>query len=355
MKKVITEELKRQLIEEYLNTGITVNELCKKHNIELLDFYIIKGKERIHKNIAEWKRLNPEKAKAEEKCNKKKDIKKVKKVKIGKTKKKRNTKPCNINFFEDFNNEKAAYWAGFILGDGCLKNNRLDIKLAMVDVNHLELFRSQIEAYENKISVYRKFNNEGNSSLHCGLTLNNQKLLNDLIKNGITPNKSKECSIPMNIPDEMLNHFMRGVFDADGCFYTNIEQNIVSFSVYLTPLKAKAWVCEEISLPSSAEMNRAETIQRSPSREIVAFLIVANRLSNATNVCGTSLLCFGSWIVNPNTPLSGITDGAPDCTFWKILESETGASRFEKMRLELSCPLITYRPSKPCRYFLTML
>ena len=265
MKKIITEELKRQLIEEYLNTGITVNELCKKHNIELLDFYIIKGKERIHKNIAEWRRLNPEKAAAEdeEKRNKKKDIKKVKKVKIGKTKKKRNTKPCNINFFEDFNNEKAAYWAGFILGDGCLKNNRLGIKLAMVDVNHLELFRSQIEAYENKISIYRTFNNEGNSSLYCKLNLCNQKLLNDLIKNGITPDKSKECSVPMSVPDEMMNHFMRGVFDADGCFYSNKEKGIVSFSI----CSSVEMFCEEYQMMLMALCDLEKTKIKKNKRE----------------------------------------------------------------------------------------
>lgn len=39
---------------------------------------------------------------------------------------------------------------------------------------------------------------------------------NDLLKLGLTPNKSKTIELP-KIPDKYFSHFLRGYFDRDGC------------------------------------------------------------------------------------------------------------------------------------------
>lgn len=55
------------------------------------------------------------------------------------------------------------------------------------------------------------------------------KLRNDIIKNGVTPNKSKELSLP-NLPDNLMKHYIRGYFDGNGC-WTIKNLNTLSFSL----------------------------------------------------------------------------------------------------------------------------
>ena len=73
-------------------------------------------------------------------------------------------------------------------------------------------------------------------------------MYNDLLKLGITPQKSLTLQFPKNIPDEYLSHFIRGEFDGDGSFYiqkSNKKKNrylnasVIGNVDFLTILKNK--------------------------------------------------------------------------------------------------------------------
>jgi len=126
----------------------------------------------------------------------------------------------NENYFETIDTQDKAYWLGFLMGDGSVSNNYLQLHLKNTRENkrHIEKFLWYLSA--NYRLYYR--DNYGYSLVGVGITSN--KLTRDLINHGIVPRKTYKAIFP--IIDEHLNrHFIRGLFDADGCF----SQNKASF------------------------------------------------------------------------------------------------------------------------------
>lgn len=124
---------------------------------------------------------------------------------------------CNFDFFEKMDCEEKAYWVGFIAADGAVvvrqNQSSLTISLSSKDRNHLEKFKKSIES-EHKIRDY-KINGFDVSSI----SISNRKLIKDLKQYNIIQNKSLVYSMPENVPDDLLNHFIRGYIDGDGGFY----------------------------------------------------------------------------------------------------------------------------------------
>lgn len=123
----------------------------------------------------------------------------------------------NINFFKEYN-EKSCYWAGFILADGHIRYNRatLSIKLAKCDKNHLQKFLNDIESnYE--IKEHKNY---------YYININGDWFIKDLYENfSITPRKTFKTFISKKIPENLLNHFIRGIFDGDGSVSLNAGIN----------------------------------------------------------------------------------------------------------------------------------
>jgi len=103
----------------------------------------------------------------------------------------------------------SAYWAGFIMADGCVKSDRntLEIGLAKTDSGHLEKFYQAI-------GLRREVKTYGKASF---AVVSGSQIVSDLRKlYGITPRKSLVARFPNNLPDDLHHHFIRGVFDGDG-------------------------------------------------------------------------------------------------------------------------------------------
>lgn len=132
----------------------------------------------------------------------------------------------NHDFFETIDTEEKAYWLGFIYADGCVYqnfNNRvyeLSIKLCEGDYIHLKKFNKSIEG--NLPVVFLEsicsFNNKPQKS--CSIRCHSRKMTDDLISHGCIQNKTFYIEIP-NIPEPLMNHFIRGFFDGDGCICTD--------------------------------------------------------------------------------------------------------------------------------------
>jgi DNA-binding CsgD family transcriptional regulator len=121
----------------------------------------------------------------------------------------------NDSFFSTFTPE-SCYWAGFIAADGCILNNTVKISLAMKDIDHLELFKTII-SFTGNVKKYKR----SNGYEYCVLSITSKKIVEDLNKNfNIHPRKTFNLMPPI-LPDDLVNHYVRGYIDGDGCFAKN--------------------------------------------------------------------------------------------------------------------------------------
>lgn len=115
------------------------------------------------------------------------------------------------NFFDEYN-EISSYWAGFILADGYIKSNRhmIGIHLQQSDQPHLQKFLNAIQSTNVLIP-------DIHSNAIC-VQLYSKELKQQLTeKYLIVPQKSKITTFPLELPPEYHHHFIRGIFDGDGC------------------------------------------------------------------------------------------------------------------------------------------
>lgn len=127
------------------------------------------------------------------------------------------------------NNEIDAYLLGFIYADGCItqkvnnKHYQLTINLSKKDESHLLILNKFLNGKMRNLSCKIKGYDKVYESVR--LTKCDVLLIETLKKLGINPNKTYNFGDPQNnVPEHLIHHFIRGIFDGDGtiCFYNNI-------------------------------------------------------------------------------------------------------------------------------------
>lgn len=121
------------------------------------------------------------------------------------------------SYFDKIDCYEKAYWLGFIAGDGGVVGNALIFNLSASDQHLLEKFKRDIKS-EHKIKSYR----DG----FVTFTIRSKKLVESLKELNIGPNKSKTLSLSSKVPDQYLNAYLLGLFDADGCFNVDRKRGI---------------------------------------------------------------------------------------------------------------------------------
>jgi len=124
---------------------------------------------------------------------------------------------ANEQIFEQIDTAEKAYWFGFIAAEGCIElmkynSKRLSITLALRDKNHLEKFRNFMGS-NAPIVEYEK--NLFRQAPTCIFRICRTKIVDDLIKLGLRPNKSKNLTWP-TMNDAFYADFIRGFLDGDG-------------------------------------------------------------------------------------------------------------------------------------------
>ncbi len=114
----------------------------------------------------------------------------------------------NENYFENIDTEDKAYFLGFIVADGCISDKTNSIKIIQKEQEILFKFKKFIEFDGNIFQSKSR-----NISI---ITVTSEKIKKDLFNLGITPNKTRTVKYP-SIPENLQSHFIRGVFDGDGC------------------------------------------------------------------------------------------------------------------------------------------
>lgn len=146
---------------------------------------------------------------------------------------------CNEDFFSK-DSEEVFYVAGFIAADGNIKDQRatdiLDISLSKNDKSHIEKIKKLLQA-ENPIHDYlvknSKRNSKWNDTWKSEMKITSQKLSDDLKRFNVEPRKSLILTFPeWLVKHPMVNHFMRGYFDGDGSFHTQLQKGRKTEQLY---------------------------------------------------------------------------------------------------------------------------
>lgn len=142
---------------------------------------------------------------------------------------------CDYHYFDEIDTEEKAYWLGFLTADGWINKNDKNnagvtgIELQYGDINHLKKFNKSIGGNYQITDRWRSctLSSDQNKKNHmCCIRIFSLTMYNSLIKIGFSNNKSYDFHVP-NLPCHLINHYIRGYFDGDGCLcFTNKSFNI---------------------------------------------------------------------------------------------------------------------------------
>ena len=179
------------IYNDYLETNLSEDELAAKHNVSVSTI----------RNI--WKRNGT--GKSRERLVK-----------------------CDDSYFKEINSPEKSWLLGFIAGDGSITSGyTLSIALSNKDITLLQ----KIAKFLNSEHVICDDNHSvsGVMTNIKRFSVSRKEIYNDLIKWGITPEKSNKLSIP-KIDDYLIPHFIRGLVCSDGSFAIDSD-NTLNFSI----------------------------------------------------------------------------------------------------------------------------
>lgn len=146
------------------------------------------------------------------------------------------------HYFDVIDTPAKAYWLGFLYADGCNQpnTNTVHITLKADDSSHLEKAALAIEYPPQNIKKYSSKLGDREYPT-AALRLHSKYLCSQLIKLGCPPAKSFIVQYPDWLDTSLNHHFIRGLFDGDGCITFRIKQKEWKWSLVSTKES-----CEEI-------------------------------------------------------------------------------------------------------------
>ena len=143
----------------------------------------------------------------------------------------------NEDYFGVLDTPEKMYLVGFLMADGCIlstnkyrkKPNRLYINISATDRELLVFIQKQLSTSQKIVDYIPKGTYSTNPM--CSLSINSQKICSDLLRCGVTPNKTgKECICDEILNSDLLPHFIRGFFDGDGSVFNTKRAKWSHFS-----------------------------------------------------------------------------------------------------------------------------
>ena len=126
------------------------------------------------------------------------------------------------DYFNKIDNERKAYWLGFLYADGYITRNRKQKFVGVTqhekDLKHIEQFRTDLSATYS-IGHYIS-TGYGVESPYCRLLMTSDQMFDDLQSKGVLLRKSLILTFPNEniVSASLIHHFIRGYFDGDGSF-----------------------------------------------------------------------------------------------------------------------------------------
>ena len=254
-RKIITEELKQEIIKYYLSQPMTMKQVEDKYKLS-------------HPTITKIL----------------KDIPKYTKAKL-------NNPNMKEHFFQDIDEEAKAYFLGLLISDGNVfkddtgRQASISITLDLKDEYMLEKFKEVLQA---NTSV-------GYDGRGCGqIAVRSNIMAEDLAKYGVIPRKSYSTYLP-KISCEMMPHLIRGIFDGDGSIMAKPSPNNDGHNRFLHSISfcGTHKLMEDISNYSFEYLNLKQkpSVYDYKDRQLSDF-----KIQNAKD-----MQTFGDWMYNYST------------------------------------------------------
>lgn len=126
---------------------------------------------------------------------------------------------CNDGAFSDIKTEQQAYWIGFLLADGCVRNDKniIEVALAEKDKEHLNKLNLFLNSTYKITPRNTRSQKNGKSFLSYRTYFISKQICYDLSKYGCIENKTYKNSFFPSFNNEILDSAcVRGFFDGDG-------------------------------------------------------------------------------------------------------------------------------------------
>ena len=113
--------------------------------------------------------------------------------------------------------EQQAYWLGFLQGDGSITTEGVTLRLKEADRPHVVAFRDALgsmQSIDENTATMR-----GKSFVNYSARIYSVRLVRRLGELGLRPRKTFDSEFPDYLTPDLLPHWLRGLFDADGCIH----------------------------------------------------------------------------------------------------------------------------------------
>lgn len=185
-RKIITEELKKEIINYYLSQPMTLKQVEDKYELS-------------HPTVS----------------NILKDVPKYSKAKL-------NNPDMDEHFFKIIDSETKAYFLGLLISDGnVFKDNTGRQASISITLNSDDEYI--LNKFKNIVRANTSISYDGRG---CGqIAIRSNIMAEELSSYGVVPRKSYITYLPKNIPQNMMNHLIRGIFDGDGSILAKLNSN----------------------------------------------------------------------------------------------------------------------------------
>ena len=204
-RKLITKEIRDEILRRNKEESLTIKELCKEYGFYYTSFFNHLKRNNIQTDVIT------------------------------------NKSKINHYYFSEIDTEEKAYFLGLLFADGYIEapnknsNGRVSLKLSEPDLYMVEKFKTSIKSsntiqYKNATTDSRDWNCK--SSAEISFT---SKIINkDLNNLGMLYGKSKLGRAFPNLSKELMPHFIRGIFDGDGCLSIKQSKNtkVLNVGIY---------------------------------------------------------------------------------------------------------------------------
>jgi len=121
----------------------------------------------------------------------------------------------NEHYFDDINTEIKAYYLGLFYADGTNSKDRGYISITLQEQDKY-IIENLFKELNYKHPIYNIYNKKYKRYYSCG-QISSRYLSNKFIEYGCMENKSFKIKFPNWLNNDLVNHFIRGYFDGDGC------------------------------------------------------------------------------------------------------------------------------------------
>lgn len=203
-RKLITKEIREEILRRNKEESLTIKELCKEYGFYYTSFFNHLKRNNIQTDVIT------------------------------------NKSKINHYYFSKIDTEEKAYFLGLLFADGYIEapnknsNGKVCLRLSKPDIYMVEALASAI-CPENTVRYRKAYIDSRNWNIKesAEISFTSKIINNDLNNLGMLYGKSKLGRIFPNINKDLIRHFIRGYFEGDGCLCIkqgiNVKKVEISF------------------------------------------------------------------------------------------------------------------------------